>query len=137
MMIAQKKERRLSKMAEKSDDFIKRLFPSNLVRLGAIILCFGIAIGFGGNKIFSYLVTSSTDLDFQKVNARLEAVNTRLDVDEKMIDQNDAQLKELATLSGKIDVIAQKVSDIKDTVDKLQFNNPSWPKNQHDSSKPW
>ena len=146
-MIAQEKEKRIHKMTEKSDDFIKRLFPHNLIRLGAIILCFGIAMGFGGNKLFGYLVDSSTNLDFQKINAKLEAVDTRIDVDEKVIAEDNAQIRELVTLNGKIDVITQKVLDIKETVDKLQqaniynnyqHTNPSWSKDHvHDPSQPW
>ena len=121
-------------MVENSDDVIKRLFPNNLIRLAIVILCFGIAMGFGGNKLFGYLVDSSTNLDFQQVNAKLEAVDTRLEVDEKVMTQDDAQIKDLAALAGQINVIAQKVSDIKETVDKLQANeyNYSWPKDHHD-----
>ena len=73
-MIAQKQKTRIDKMVENSDDVIKRLFPNNLIRLAIVILCFGIAMGFGGNKLFGYLVDSSTNLDFQQVNAKLEAV---------------------------------------------------------------
>ena len=121
-------------MVENSDDVIKRLFPNNLIRLAIVILCFGIAMGFGGNKLFGYLVDSSTNLDFQQVNAKLEAVDTRLEVDEKVMTQDDAQIKDLAALAGQINVIAQKVSDIKETVDKLQANeyNYPWSKDHHD-----
>ena len=91
-------------------------------------------MGFGGNKLFGYLVDSSTNLDFQQVNAKLEAVDTRLEVDEKVMTQDDAQIKDLAALAGQINVIAQKVSDIKETVDKLQANeyNYPWSKDHHD-----
>ena len=133
-MIAQKQKTRIDKMVENSDDVIKRLFPNNLIRLAIVILCFGIAMGFGGNKLFGYLVDSSTNLDFQQVNAKLEAVDTRLEVDEKVMTQDDAQIKDLAALAGQINVIAQKVSDIKETVDKLQANeyNYPWSKDHHD-----
>jgi len=133
-------------MVEKTDDMIKKFFPNNLMRLGVVILCAGIGIGFGGNKLFGYLVDTSTNLDFQQVNAKIEAVNARMDVDEKVLAEDSTELKDLAALANQINVIAQKVTDIKETVDKLQASSssnsysnsiPPWAKDRHDPSKPW
>lgn len=109
-------------MAEKVDEFIRKTFPNNLLRLGVVILVIGIGIGFGGNHLLSYLVQSSTTLDFQKVNARLDAVDTRFTVDEKVIGDNSSQLRDIQDIKSQVNVIASQVSDIREQLGRMQSN---------------